>query len=159
TIVLWDADTGKEVFAAKHHLDSVTALAFSPDGRALASGSLDQTVRLWDTVKGKIVRTVQVPAFFVSDVTFGPKGDRLASGGVALAGGDFVADVRLWQATAGKQVAALPGRARVQVGQNLEDGTPTPSVSVAFTGDGRRLAAADVDGAVTVWEVASRKEV
>jgi WD40 repeat protein len=50
---LWDVATGKEKATLKEHTKSVTSVAFSPDGMTLASGSVDQTIKLWDVQPGK----------------------------------------------------------------------------------------------------------
>ena len=55
-------------------------MAFSPDGRLLASGAWDQTVILWDVEAGKQVRTLEGHTWTVSGVAFSPDGRLLASG-------------------------------------------------------------------------------
>jgi WD40 repeat protein len=51
----------KLIATLKGHSDSIEALAFSPDGKILASGSKDNTLRLWDTAKGREERKVRAP--------------------------------------------------------------------------------------------------
>ena len=60
---------------------SVLSLAFSPDGRRLATSSEDQTVRLWDVETGQEVLTLRGHADIVPTVTFSPDGNQLATAG------------------------------------------------------------------------------
>ena len=57
-IKVWDAGSHAELRTIEAHSNSIPALAFSPDGKTLASGSMDQTVKLWDTATGKLRETI-----------------------------------------------------------------------------------------------------
>jgi WD40 repeat protein len=75
-------------------------VAFSPDGRLLASGSDDQTVKLWDVETGQEVRTLRGHNGGVWSVAFSPDGRLLASGS-----GDGT--VKLWDVATGQEVRTL----------------------------------------------------
>ena len=57
-IVVWDVAARDEVRWLRGHINTIWALAFSPDGKTLASGSADQTVKLWDTASGQLRETI-----------------------------------------------------------------------------------------------------
>ena len=57
-IILWDVATRDDVRWLRGHTNSIWALAFSPDGKTLASGSADQTVKVWDTASGQLRETI-----------------------------------------------------------------------------------------------------
>jgi RNA polymerase sigma factor (sigma-70 family) len=139
---LYDAASGKKILRAAGHRAAIVSVAFSPDGKTAASGSLDGTVRLMDPFMGQ-VRLVLKPKAPVHAIAFSADGRT-----VAVAGGEpgKAGEVKLLDATTGKQVLQLPG----------QQGT---AMSVAFTRDGSRLAVGHADGKIHLWGLPKGKAI
>ena len=115
------------------HPDLIQDLAFSPDGKTLASCGYDKLIKLWDVSSGKVIRTLREHSDSVYAVGFSPDGKLLASAAADRA-------VKLWDASTGRLLYTL--------------GEPTDWVyAVAWSPDGRHLAAAGADRSIRVWEV------
>jgi WD40 repeat protein/Tfp pilus assembly protein PilF len=135
-IRVWDARTGAERQRLKGHTSAVVDLAFSSDGRYLASaGGGDQTVRLWDSATGRQLRVLQGHTRAVYGLSFSPDGRRLASVSNYASLKDE-GEVKLWEVPSGRDVLTLKGMA-----------------AVVLSHDGNRLVAAR-GTAVHVWETA-----
>jgi WD40 repeat protein len=78
---IWELSTGRRL-DLPGHTDFVEGLARSPDGRRLATGSYDRSIKLWDTTTGEEVFTLRGHTAGVRCVAFSPDGRRIASGSI-----------------------------------------------------------------------------
>jgi WD40 repeat protein/tRNA A-37 threonylcarbamoyl transferase component Bud32 len=116
-IHLWDTTTPAKIAALRGHEGPVSALAYSPDGQRLASGSADTTIRVWNPAAGQEVAVLRGHEKPVEWLSYSPDGRRLCS----LDEGSG----RLWDTTTSRQVAVLGG--------------PAGRITALFTPDGGRL--------------------
>ncbi len=119
------------------HTNVVFSIAFSPDGRTLASGSWDRRIKLWDAATGREIRTFTGHTGWVRSVAFSPDGRTLASG-------SWDRTVKLWDVVTGRELRTLRHTNTVW--------------SVAFSPDERTLASGG-DAMITLWDVATGQEL
>src|SRR5262249_40089024 len=118
------------------HTAVVASIALTADGRMLASGSYDATIKLWDMASCKETATLRGHTAGVYSVAFTPDGKVLASG-------SHDDTARLWDVATGRELAA------VKHGYHVK--------RVAFTPDGKTLISAG-EGPIKLWDVATAKE-
>jgi WD40 repeat protein len=124
------------------HGNMVWAVAFSPDGRTLATTSLDGTAKLWEVASGREVRTLAGAGGGVVGAAFSPDGRLLATAARGRLGSGESGEVKLWEAESGRELATWRGH--------------TGDVqSVAFSPDGLFVASGGDDGLVRLWDVAA----
>ena len=121
------------------HKQQVFSVAYSPDGKTLASGSNDKTIKLWDVKTGKERATFEGHTEGVQSVAYSPDGKTLASGGEDKT-------IKLWDIKTGKERATLEGhRAWVK--------------SVVYSPDGKTLASGSDDRKIKLWDAKTGKKL
>ncbi len=172
-----------ELVVQRGHAKPVTSLCVSPDGLLVATGSRDDTIRVWDAVTGEEIRVLSGHGDDVTAVAFSPDSTRLASGSKDDS-------VRVWRLDDGETVLRLdahafpvtaiafsPDGATLVSGSqdhhvvhwDLDEGKElrrlggrpdyAPVTSVAFASDGRHAVSGHLDGTARMWDLRRGKEV
>ncbi|MBW4657365.1 MAG: serine/threonine protein kinase [Drouetiella hepatica Uher 2000/2452] len=121
------------------HTSFVNALAISPDGKILVSGSADQTIKVWDWATGTELRTLAGHTSFVNALAIARDGKTLVSGSADQT-------IKIWDLTTGKELRTLAGHAGFVNALNISH-------------DGRILVSGSADQTIKVWDLPTGKEL
>ena len=129
---IWSHNTGKQILSLQGHTGPVFSVAFSPDGKSLATGSSDKTAKIWDIKSGKQVIEFRGHTDHINSIAFSPDGKLLATGSE-----DKTAII--WDLQFAKESLKLKASDSV--------------LGVSFSSDGKRLATESADNTALIWEI------
>ena len=138
-IWMYSVATGDELALLTGHTAQIQNLAFSPDGKILASTSNDRTIRVWDTETGKQLVVLSDRRNFPGTLAFSPDSTTIASDG-------RTGTIQIWDVATGDPLATLTGH------------TDTVE-ALAFSPDGKTLASTSEDLSIRLWDIDSEEHL
>ncbi len=125
------------------HSNLIFCVAISPDGKTLASGSKDKTIKIWNLSTGKELRTL---GDWFSEHSDGIYSVAISPDGKTLASGSVHSTIKLWNLSTGQEIRTLKGHL-------------SPVNSVAFSPDGLTLASGSYDKTIKLWNLSTGQEI
>ncbi|NCS39929.1 MAG: hypothetical protein GPJ20_13705 [Microcystis aeruginosa BS13-10] len=146
----FDVETGEEIRTPIGYNEYFYSISFSPDGKTLATGSSDKTIKLWNVETGQEIRTLSGHNDSVDSVSFSSDGKTLATGSsdrtIKLWDVETGQEIKLWDVETGQEIRTLTGHNHYVN-------------SVSFSPDGKTLATGSEDKTIKLWNVETGKEI
>jgi WD40 repeat protein len=173
---------GSMIQTLEGHIDGVSTVAITPDGKKIVSGSADNTIRVWDLDSGKEIKKLEGYADWVTLLAITPDGKKIVSGSADNT-------IRVWDLDSGKEIKKLEGSSSVYSlaitpdnkivstgdwndktiriwdlendGREIKklEGHTSDIDSLAITPDGKKIVSGSADKRIRVWDVETGKEI